>query len=102
MVTVENKTKQTGLCTKQQLKLTVTSYAFLFVCLAFSGVLNMPRQSICGIAITGLHQAISSFTVLGVSSLHKAINSFTILGVTFCPKQSAVFQFSVFPVWTKQ
>ena len=61
MVTVENKTKQTGLCTKQQLKLTLTSYAFLFVCLAFSGVLNMPRQSICGIAITGLHPSNKQF-----------------------------------------
>ena len=83
----------TGLCTKQQLKLTVTSYGFLLVCLAFSGMFNVRN---CGIAITGLHQAISSFTVLGVSGLHKPMSSFTVLRVSVLHK--TIISFTVLSV----
>ena len=75
-----------------------------------------PDRRNYSIPITGLHQAISSFTVLSFSVLHKAISSFTVLSVSGLHKAISSFtvlsfrfgqsnkQFysSVFPVRTKQ
>ena len=55
-----------------------------------------PDRRNYGIPITGLHQAISSFTVLGGSGLHKPISSFTILSVSGLHK--AISSFTVLSV----
>ena len=61
-----------------------------------------PDSRSCGIAITGLHQAISSFTVLGVSGLHKPMSSFTVLSFRFAQNNNQFYSSQCLPVWTKQ
>ena len=60
---MQNEAKQTDMCTKGPLNVTLTKYGFVcfLICLGFSGLTNVPDEHNGGIGVAGLIKAKKQF-----------------------------------------